>query len=124
MDANVLPSRAYKNSEKHLPSFVALHDELKAAGAEVIACVSGNSLPALVVELLTVFFWAVVRSRSPSSIQRARSLVHDSHVGVSRHFTFIQLTFCTPWIFVCWLALVAVQSTTLWSCVSGDLRKR
>jgi len=42
MDANVLPSRAYKNSEKHLPSFVALHDELKAAGAEVIACVSVN----------------------------------------------------------------------------------
>ena len=28
-------------SEKHLPGFVALSDELKAAGAEVIACVSG-----------------------------------------------------------------------------------
>ncbi len=30
-------------SEKHLPGFVALADELKAAGAEVIACVSGKS---------------------------------------------------------------------------------
>jgi peroxiredoxin len=29
-------------SEKHLPGFVALADELKAAGAEVIACVSGK----------------------------------------------------------------------------------
>ena len=30
-------------SEKHLPGFVALADELKAAGAEVIACVSGKA---------------------------------------------------------------------------------
>jgi len=29
-------------SEKHLPGFVKLHDELKAAGAEVIACISVN----------------------------------------------------------------------------------
>ena len=28
-------------SEKHLPSFVTLREELRAAGAEVVACVSG-----------------------------------------------------------------------------------
>jgi peroxiredoxin len=30
-----------RNSEKHLPSFVSLRKELKAAGAEVVACISG-----------------------------------------------------------------------------------
>mmetsp|Transcript_29116 Transcript_29116/g.59160 ORF Transcript_29116/g.59160 Transcript_29116/m.59160 type:complete len:149 (+) Transcript_29116:270-716(+) len=29
-------------SEKHLPSFINLHDELKAAGVDLIACVSVN----------------------------------------------------------------------------------
>ena len=36
-----LTQPACVSSEKHLPGFLALNDELKAAGAEVIACVSG-----------------------------------------------------------------------------------
>ena len=41
----VPPRMHFFRSEKHLPGFVQLSDELKANGAEVVACVSGESQP-------------------------------------------------------------------------------